>query len=60
MTGQVMCDVLGKTTKWFANMVALGAETDWLITRDENDGWELSGGGLSNAVVTLYLNNITW
>jgi hypothetical protein len=40
-------------------MVALGAEKDW-ITHDENYGWELSGGGLSNAVVTLYLTNITW
>jgi hypothetical protein len=55
-----MCDVLGKTTKWFANMVALGAEKDWLITHDENYGWEISVGGLSNAVITLYLANITW
>jgi hypothetical protein len=41
-------------------MVALGAEKDWLITHDENYGWEISVGGLSNAVITLYLANITW
>jgi hypothetical protein len=41
-------------------MVAMGAEKDWWITHDENYGWELSGGRLSNAVVTLYLTNITW
>jgi hypothetical protein len=37
----------------------LGAEKDWWITHDENYGWELSGGGLSNAFVTLYLPIIT-
>jgi hypothetical protein len=41
-------------------MVALGAEKDWWITPDENYGLELSGGGLSNAFVTLYLPIITW
>ena len=55
-----MCGVLGKTKQRFANMVALGAEKDWLITYDENYGWELSGDELSNAVVALKLTNITW
>ena len=45
-----MGGVLGKTTKSFANMVALGAEKDGLIAHDANyAGW------FSNAVVTLYL-----
>jgi hypothetical protein len=39
-------------------MVALGAEKDGLITHD--NWWELSGGWLSNAFVTLYLPNIPW
>ena len=42
-----MCGVLGKTTKRFANMVALGAEENRLIAHDENCGWELSGEVLS-------------
>jgi uncharacterized membrane protein YdcZ (DUF606 family) len=39
-------------------MVALGAEKDGLITLDKNNWWELSGGWLSAAFVTLYLPNI--
>ena len=69
-----MCGMLGKTIKRFANMIALGAEENRLITHDENCGWELSGGellkedngyqlrgsgGLLNAVVTLYVTIIT-
>jgi hypothetical protein len=41
-------------------MVVLGAEKDGLITHDKNNLWELSGGWLSNAFVTLYPPNITW
>jgi hypothetical protein len=55
-----MCDVLGKTTKRLANMFALGAEKDGLITDDKDNWRELSGGCLSNAFITLYLPNIPW
>jgi hypothetical protein len=41
-------------------MVALGAEKDGLITQDKANWWELSGGWLLNAFVTLYLPNIPW
>jgi hypothetical protein len=41
-------------------MVALGAEKDGLITHDKDNWWEISGGWLSNAFVTLYLPNIPW
>jgi hypothetical protein len=41
-------------------MVALGAEKDWLITHDRDIWWEISGDGLSNAFVTVYLPNIPW
>jgi hypothetical protein len=52
-----MCDVLGKTTKGLANMVALRAEKDWLITHDRDIWWELSDGWLSNAFLTLESTN---
>jgi uncharacterized membrane protein YdcZ (DUF606 family) len=41
-------------------MVVLGAEKDGLITHEKNNWWELSGGSLSNAFVTLHLPNVTW
>jgi hypothetical protein len=41
-------------------MVALGTKKDWLIFHDEEEGWALCGGGLSNAAVALYLPKITW
>jgi hypothetical protein len=41
-------------------MVALEAEKDGLITHDEDIWWELRGGWLLNAFVTVYLPNIPW
>jgi hypothetical protein len=40
-------------------MVALGAEKDGLITHDRDIWWEISGGWLSNAFVTLNLPTIS-
>jgi hypothetical protein len=39
-------------------MVALGAEKDGLITHDKDNWWEISGGWLLNAFVTLNLPTI--